>query len=128
MEFSYSTRTTKNISQAMNDITTNLKDIGFGVLGTLDFKNILESKGLDFQTEYKLMEVCNPKLAKQVLETNPEMGLLLPCTIVFYQKNGENWISLARPTSLLKMASEENMQFMGQQIEEKLIQVLDKSK
>lgn len=128
MEFSYSVRTTKNIADVMNDITSNLKEIGFGVIGTLDFKNILESKGLDFEAEYKLMEVCNPKLAKQVLEANPVMGLLLPCTIAFYQRGGQNWISLARPTSLLEMASEENLQFMGEEIEKKFIQVIDKSK
>lgn len=62
------------------------------------------------------MERCNPNLAKQVLEGNPDLGLLLPCTIAVYQKNNENYISLTRPRSLLAMASENNLKFSGEEI------------
>ncbi|MEO9276610.1 MAG: DUF302 domain-containing protein [Nitrososphaera sp.] len=99
--FSYTVKTQKTINQAVEDVTASLKEVGFGVLGTLNFKEILQKKGLDFKDEYRLLEVCNPLAAKQVLESNPEVGLLLPCTIAVYQKNNENWISLAKPTSLL---------------------------
>ena len=85
-------------------------------------------KAKNFQNEYKLMEVCNPKLAKQVLDSNPDLGLLLPCTIAVYQKNKQNCVSLAKPTSLLKMASEKNMQFVGNEIEKNLIEIIEKSK
>jgi len=74
------------------------------------------------------MEVCNPQLAKQVLESNPDLGLLLPCTIAVYQKDNENYISLAKPTSLLAMASEQNFQITGEEIENNLIKVIEKSK
>jgi len=74
------------------------------------------------------MEVCNPHLAKQVLESNPDLGLLLPCTIAVYQKDNENFISLAKPTSLLSMVSDKNLKFSGEEIENGLIKIIDKAK
>jgi len=128
MGFTHTVKTEKSIDSVISDLTKNLKEIGFGVLETLDFKKILSDKGLEFADNYKLMEVCNPHLAKQVLEANPDLGLLLPCTIAVYQKNNENFISLARPTSLLSMVSDENLKISGEDIENGLIKIIENTK
>lgn len=128
MSFTYTVKTQKNIDIVISDLTENLKEIGFGVLEMLDFKKILIEKGLEFADNYKLMEVCNPHLAKQVLEANPDLGLLLPCTIAVYQKDNENFISLARPTSLLSMVSDDNLKISGEEIENGLIKIIENTK
>ncbi len=128
MSFTRTVKTKKDIDDAITTLTEDLKEIGFGVLETLDFKKILSEKGLEFADNYKLMEVCNPNLAKQVLEANPDLGLLLPCTIAVNQKDNENYISLARPTSLLSMVSESNLKFSGEEIEDNLIKAIEKAK
>lgn len=128
MSFTHTVKTQKNIDTVISDLTENLKEIGFGVLETLDFKKILTEKGLEFADDYKLMEVCNPHLAKQVLEANPDLGLLLPCTIAVYQKDNENFISLARPTSLLSMVSDNNLKISGEDIENGLIKIIENTK
>jgi uncharacterized protein (DUF302 family) len=128
MGFTHTVKTQKNLDVVIKNLTENLKEIGFGVLEIIDFKKILTEKGLEFSNNYKLMEVCHPNLAKQVLEANPDLGLLLPCTIAIYQKDNENYISLAKPTSLLAMASEKNLQFSGEEIENNLIKIIEKVK
>ncbi|MDH3314069.1 MAG: DUF302 domain-containing protein [Nitrosopumilus sp.] len=128
MSFAFTVKTQKSIDDAVTNLTENLKEIGFGVLETLNFKKILSEKGLEFSDDYRLMEVCNPNLAKQVLEANPDLGLLLPCTIAVYQKDNENFISLARPTSLLSMASDENLKISGEEIEDGLIKIIKNTK
>jgi len=128
MGFTHTVKTEKSINEVITELTENLKEIGFGVLETLDFKKILTEKGLEFSDDYKLMEVCNPHLAKQVLEANPDLGLLLPCTIAVYQKDNENFISLAKPTSLLSMASDDNLKISGQDIEDGLIKIIESTK
>lgn len=125
MSFTYTVKTQKTIDEAITDLTKKLKEINFGVLETLDFKKILSEKGLEFSYDYRLLEVCNPHLAKQVLESNPDLGLLLPCTIAVYQKDHENFISLAKPTSLLSMASDQNLKFSGEEIENNLIRIIE---
>ncbi len=126
--FSYSVKTQKAIDQAVEDITLSLKEAGFGVLGTLNFKEILQKKGLDYKDEYRLLEVCNPGAAKQVLESNPEIGLLLPCTIAVYQRNNENWISLAKPTSLLANINDKRLDKFAEEMEQKLVHAIQKVK
>jgi len=128
MGFTYTVKTKKSIDNAISNLTENLKEIGFGVLETLDFKKILSEKGLEFTDDYRLMEVCNPHLAKQVLEANPDLGLLLPCTIAVYQKDNENFISLARPTSLLSIISDQNLKFSAEGIENGLIKIIENAK
>jgi len=128
MSFTHTVKTQKNIDDVITDLIKELKEINFGVLETLDFKKILYEKGLEFSDNYKLLEVCNPHLAKQVLEANPDLGLLLPCTIAVYQKDNENFISLARPTSLISMASDQNLKFSGEEIENNLIRIIDSVK
>lgn len=128
MSFSYTVKTQKSLDDAITTLAEDLKEIGFGVLEILDFKKILVDKGLEFADNYRLMEVCNPHLAKQVLEQSPDLGLLLPCTIAVYQKDGENFISLARPTSLLSMASETNLKFSGEEIENNLVKIIENAK
>jgi len=128
MSFSHTVKTQKNIEQVIKEITIKLSEIKFGVLGVLDFKEIFAKKGVEYPHQYKLLEVCNPHAAKQALDSDPNIGLLLPCTIAVYEKNGEKFISLAKPTSLLSVSSNQELQEMGKEIEEKLIQVLEEIK
>ncbi|MCH7967581.1 MAG: DUF302 domain-containing protein [Thaumarchaeota archaeon] len=128
MSFNYTVKTQKRIEQAIEDITSALSEIKFGVLGTLDFKEIFAKKGIDYPHEYKLLEVCNPQAAKQALDSDPNIGLLLPCTIAVFEKDGENYISLAKPTVLLSVASNTELESMGKEIEAKLIEVINSSK
>jgi len=128
MSFAFTVKTQKSVDDAVTNLTENLKEIGFGVLETLNFKKILSEKGLEFSDDYRLMEVCNPNLAKQVLEANPDLGLLLPCTIAIYQKDDENFISLVRPTSLLSMVSDKNLKISGEEIEDGLIKIIESTK
>lgn len=128
MSFSYTVKTQKAMDEVIEEITSNLTKIKFGVLGTLNFKEIFAKKGIDFPNKYKLLEVCNPVAAKQALDSDPDIGLLLPCTIAVYERDGQNYVSLARPTVLLSVAQNTDLEAMGKEIESKLIKVIDDSK
>jgi uncharacterized protein (DUF302 family) len=128
LSFNYTVKTKKSIEQTIQDLTSSLSAIQFGVLGTLDFKSIFEKKGIEFENEYKLLEICNPIASKHVLDYNLDLGLLLPCTIAVYKKNNDTYISLAKPTSLLSIASDTKLSELGKEIEIKLIDIIDKIK
>ncbi len=128
MVFNYTVKTLKNPDKVIEEITNKLSEIKFGVLGILDFKQIFAKKGVEYPHEYKLLEVCNPHAAKQALDSDPNIGLLLPCTIAVFEKDGENHISLAKPTELLAVASNAELESMGQDIESKLIKIIDSVK
>jgi uncharacterized protein (DUF302 family) len=54
---------------------------GFGIVSEIDLTRTLREKlGVDI-APYLLLGVCNPSLARQALATDPDIGLLLPCTV-----------------------------------------------
>jgi len=128
LSYHYTIKTQKTIDNVIKDITSSLSEIKFGVLGTLDFKEIFAKKGIDYPHEYKLLEICNPQAAKKALDSDPNIGLLLPCTIAVYEKDGENYVSLAKPTTLLSVTANVELESMGKEIEVKLIEVINISK
>lgn len=125
--FDYTVTTNKNIEEAIKSLEENLKEEKFGVLWNFDLKEKLQSKGLDFQSDFKVLEVCNPHEAHRVISENLLAGYFLPCKIVVYNEHGETKIGMPRPTSLITMMNNEKIQSLAMDIEKRLITCIDKS-
>ncbi len=126
--FDYTVETQKSIEQAITDLETNLKEEQFGVLWMFDIKEKLQDKGLEFEKEFKVLEVCNPLEAQKVLNENEMAGYFLPCKIVVYEKDGNTKIGMPKPTALISMLNDEQMKQIAKDIEDRLIGCINKSK
>ena len=83
------------------------------------FHELLRQKGVELGREYRLLEVCNPKAAKEALDKDPKVGLLLPCTIAIYVDGSITRISLLRPSMLLNLIPESKLTNLGAEAEQK---------
>lgn len=79
---------------------------GFGVLSEIDMKEKLKEK-LDVEIEeYVILGACNPPLAYKALQSEQEIGLLLPCNVIVYEKNGRSVVSAIDPDTMLSIVGD----------------------
>lgn len=121
----YEVKTNKTFDEAVESLKSALADVSFGVLWELNFKDKLEEKGYAFDTNFKVLEVCNPKQAKEVLETHIEVGYFLPCKVVVYEKDGTIRIGMPKPTQLLGMMGKDELMGVAEKVEEELKKAID---
>lgn len=125
--FDYTLSTPKTIDEAVESLEASLKEEQFGVLWTFDIKDKLQEKGLEFEKEFRVLEVCNPKEAQRVLNENTMAGYFLPCKMVVYEEGGETRIGMPKPSSLISMLNDEKMKEFAKDIEDRLIGCMEKS-
>jgi uncharacterized protein (DUF302 family) len=94
--YDYTAVTTKPFDEAVAAVEAQSKEKGFGVLHVHDVKATLAPKGFD-REPLKIVEICNPKFASEVLDREIMTALMLPCRIVVYVRNGATIISALRP-------------------------------
>ncbi|MFZ2312290.1 MAG: DUF302 domain-containing protein, partial [Methylobacter sp.] len=90
----YIVETGKSFNQASTDLEAAVVRNGFGVLHIHDLGATLRSKGIAFNEECKIFEVCNPGQAAKVLSTDMRLNMALPCRISVFTEEGKTKIGL----------------------------------
>ncbi|MED3971714.1 DUF302 domain-containing protein [Priestia megaterium] len=125
--FDYTVKTEKSPEGAIRSLEENLKNEGFGVLWNFDLTAKLQEKGQDFNTPFTVLEVCNPEEAQRVLSENLLVGYFLPCKIVVYKDGDETKVGMPKPTAMINMIRNEELQIIAKDIEGRLINCIDQS-
>lgn len=124
----YIVETRKTFDQASADLESAVKNHGFGVLHVHDLGNTLRSKGIAFDEQCKVFEVCNPVQAAKVLATDMRLNMALPCRISVFTENGKTKIGLIKPEPMLATLSEDaTLRQVAREVEEKTIRMVDEA-
>ena len=87
---------------ALQRVTTALKEEGFGVLTEIDVKATMKEKLDEDFRPYKILGTCNPPLAHRALSNEPQIGLMLPCNVtVEATDSGGSLVSIVNPEAML---------------------------
>ncbi len=121
MMFHYTEISSKSLEDTIESLEGHLKDEQFGVLWDFNINEKLESKGFNLQNRYRVLEVCNPKEAYNVLTQDPLVSYFLPCKIVVYEDQGSVKVGMPRPTALISMVNDSNLKAIAEGIETRLI-------
>ena len=125
----YIVETEKSFDQASADLDSAVKRHGFGVLHVHDLGTTLRSKGIDFEEQCKVFEVCNPAQAAKVLSTDMRLNMALPCRISVFTDKGKTKIGLIKPVQMLSALSQEAaLVEVAKEVETKTIQMVDEAK
>lgn len=125
----YIVETAKAFDQAAADLEGAVKRLGFGVLHVHDLGATLRSKGIAFEEQCKIFEVCNPQQAAKVLSIDMRLNMALPCRISVFTQQGKTKIGLIKPVQmLLALSNDPALVQVAKEVEEKTIQMVDEAK
>lgn len=125
----YIVETDKSFDQASTDLAAAVVRHGFGVLHVHDLGVTLRGKGMAFDEECKVFEVCNPGQAAKVLSADMRLNMALPCRISVFTDKGQTKIGLIKPVPMLSTLSQDvALVQVAQEVEEKTIQMVDEAK
>ena len=125
MEYGFSKDVALSYEDTLNKVTEELKKEGFGVLTEIDVKDTLKNKiDVDFK-KYKILGACNPTLAHKALQAEENIGLMLPCNVVVYEKDDKSVLAMFAPTLMKNLISNESINPIADEVNEKLHRVFD---
>jgi uncharacterized protein (DUF302 family) len=102
-----------------------LKKEGFGVLTEIDVKAKMKEKlGLDMK-KYIILGACNPPNAYKAIIAEENIGLMLPCNVIVYEKGGKTVLSVVRPTVAMQMIDNVDLQKVAEAVEGQLKKAFD---
>lgn len=111
---------------AVERVREALKNQGFGVITEIDAKKVLKEKlGID-RSRYLILGACNPNFAHKALDVDPEIGTLLPCNVVVYEKEqGKVVVTAMDAEAALKLAGNSKIEEIAREVRKKIQAALE---
>jgi uncharacterized protein (DUF302 family) len=114
-----------SFEEADRRVREALKNEGFGVLTEIDVSATLKEK-LDVEfPKYAILGACNPPLAHQALQAEPDVGLLLPCNVVIRAlPDGQTMVEALDPVKQLGVADAPALAGLAEDVRERMRRVI----
>ena len=114
----------KSIDQVCQDLEKAVVEHKFGVMTVHNLKETMNKKGVEFDRECRIFEVCNPRQAKRVLEKNMELSTALPCRISVFTEGGKVKLATLKPTVLISQFNAPELQPVAKEVEDTLMEIM----
>jgi uncharacterized protein (DUF302 family) len=115
------------VEEADERLREALQREGFGILTEIDVKATLKKKlNVDFRP-YKILGACNPPMAHQALESETDIGLLLPCNVIVYagDEEGTSVVGVLDPKVQLGITGRDDIGHLAEEVRSRMERVLD---
>lgn len=126
-KFDYTVETTKTMDAAVTAVEARTKENGFGVLHIHDVKATLEGKGFPC-APLKIVEICNPRYASEVLKKDISIALMLPCPVSVYVQDGKTYISALRPRAIGDFYPAAGIQALAGEVDDAVLKIVNAAK
>jgi uncharacterized protein (DUF302 family) len=114
----------KTVTETAADLQAAVQANHFGVMQVHNLKETLAKKGVKFDHECLIFEVCQPQQAKKVLDQNMSVSTALPCRISIYEEGGKTILATLKPTTLLAMFNSPQLKGVAQEVEDAIVKIM----
>ena len=115
------------VGEALARVREELANEGFGVLCEIDVQATLKHKLGVERAPYMILGACNPPLAHQALDAEPELGVLLPCNVVVYEHEGERRLAAVDAEQMLSIVGNEELASIAAEVSRRLALVVERA-
>lgn len=124
----YTRNSERPVGEVFAAIESEAKAQGFGVLHYYDFRQILAEKGFPIDRECRVLEICNPRQASEVLAADIAINMALPCRVSVYEQDGRTVVGMIPPTDLLRMVSgDPRIEVTAVEVEQAMQRIIEKA-
>ena len=124
--YGFSVQLSCGFDEAIDKVTEALKSEGFGVLTEIDVKAVLKKKIDVDRKPYTILGACNPQLANQAINADPDIGLLLPCNVLVREEdNGAITVAFMDPNAVLGLVEQSGVEQLASEVRARLEKVRD---
>ena len=116
--------TDKSVSEAAIALHAAVEANHFGVMQVHNLKETMTKKGVEFESECLIFEVCQPQQAKRVLDQNMSVSTALPCRISIYEEGGKTILATLKPTTLLALFNAPQLEGVAQEVEDTIVKIM----
>jgi uncharacterized protein (DUF302 family) len=117
----------KQLAEIGRDLEVAAQKHKFGVLAVHELKAKMQEKGVEYEGECLIYEVCNPHQAKKVLESNLELSTALSCRISVYRTGTGYRLATIRPTSLVELFHADGLRPVAEEVERTVLTIMQEA-
>jgi uncharacterized protein (DUF302 family) len=119
--------TSAPFAKVVDRVREELAAEGFGVLCEIDVQATLETKlGAEIEP-YVILGACNPPLAHQALEAEPDLGVLLPCNVIVRSHDDSTTIAAVDPERMLSIVDSDDLAPVAAEVRRRLAKVVERA-
>ena len=124
--YGFSTQLSTTFADARDRVIEALKAEGFGVLTEINVSDTLKEKmGADLRP-YTILGACNPPLAHQAIQADPDIGMLLPCNVIVREEaDGTQTIGFMDPQAVMALTDNQQLAEVAGEVRTRLDRVRD---
>ena len=125
MQYAFGKTVQMSQQQAIERVTQELSNEGFGILTEIDVAATLKKKlGVEVPA-YRILGACNPQFAYQALQADPQIGALLPCNVVVRaDASGKTIVEIMDPRAVLELVGRPEVSKIAGEVRSRLQRVL----
>lgn len=113
-----------DIDDIDNRTRAALAEHGFGVLTEIDVQATMKKK-LDADMDpYRILGACNPGMAKQAIEMEPNIGAMLPCNVILRAVDGGVQVSAIDPVASMIAIENDSLKSVATRVRSMLADVV----